>query len=503
MKKIYFAIVLVVLCVPASFAQNITKQSYEKARQVLDRAVAAYGGLDALRSVENFSFKAVGDRVQRNQSRRTFTAERTPYQSEITVDAKNNRYLWVQKGGYPGGFVYHVGQAVNKTDMTSFDLTRNTSTARQNLPPTLIRYWLRWLPQYLVLNSVERAQHLRYVGKTEHAGRALEAVSYSNEDGTQMTLYFDSKTGLLTKTETLGTDAFFGDAVYEVEFPAYRTENGRQVPAGRIARVNGEPTEELRFERFAINGSVTDDNFKAPSGLKAVTLPASPPPPVNKLSENVYTVLAGGYNVLVVSFKDYLFVMETPGNDNVSRQAIELIKKTFPGKPIKYVAVSHHHDDHAGGLRAYIAEGATLIAAPGEKSFFEKVVQSKFTIAPDALTRNPQPLKIEILAGGRRVLTDGSVTVEILDIGSGPHAEEMLVAYLPNEKIIFQGDLLNNSSNGDAAVANDTTAHFAEWIEKRKLPVEKIVPVHGTAQTMDNLRQAVTEWKTSKSSAKN
>lgn len=119
------------------------------------------------------------------------------------------------------------------------------------------------------------------------------------------------------------------------------------------------------------------------------------------------------------------------------------------------------------------------------------------------MTRNPQPLKIETITGGKRVLTDGATTVEIHDIGSGPHADEMIVAYLPNEKILFQGDLLNNPSNGDAAIANDTTAHFAKWIETRKLAVEKIVPVHGTVQTINELREAIAKMSGAKNSAKN
>ncbi|MBC8039115.1 MAG: MBL fold metallo-hydrolase, partial [Opitutaceae bacterium] len=159
----------------------------------------------------------------------------------------------------------------------------------------------------------------------------------------------------------------------------------------------------------------------------------------------------------------------------------------------RYVAVTHHHDDHAGGLRTYIAEGATIIALPGEKSFFEKIVKSKFTITPDTLSMNPQPLKIETVEKGKRIFTDGTMTLELLDIGSGPHTDEMLVAYLPNEKILFQGDLLNRPLNGDAPIANDTTVHFAKWIETKKLAVDKIVAVHGTVSTMNELRTAVAE----------
>src|SRR4030095_6252344 len=103
-------------------------------------------------------------------------------------------------------------------------------------------------------------------------------------------------------------------------------------------------------------------------------------PPSTKYADNIYTVDAAGYNVLVVGFKDYVFVMEAPNGDATSRQAIAAIKKLFPGTPIWSLAVTHHHDDHAGGIRTYVAEGVTVIGSPGEKTFFEKVMKSSFTI---------------------------------------------------------------------------------------------------------------------------
>ena len=489
MKKPYFGLILAVLCFQSIFAQNLTKQSYEKAREVLDRSVAAYGGLENLRGIQNFTLKAVGETVQRNQSRKTFMAERTPYQTDVTVDMKNNRFAQINKGGYPGGFSYHGGFAVDKTDGVSFDLIRSTIVARPNVPPAAIRFRQRWIPHYWVLNAVERSSRLRYVGKAEFDKRPHTAISYSNEDGAENTLYFDDKTGLLSKFEGMGTDVFFGDVVQEMIYPAYRSENGQQIPTGRITKTNDEVTEELRFEQLVFNTTLTDAQFKAPADFKAVTFP--PAPPFTKISENVYTVTAGGYNVLAVGFKDHVFVMEAPGGDAVSRAAIEQIKKLFPEKPIRFVAVTHHHDDHAGGLRTYIAEGATVLSLPGEKTFFERIAKSKFTIDPDSLTRNPKELKLEIINGGRKVLSDGTTTVEILDIGAGPHTEEMLVAYLPNEKMVFQGDLLNRPANGDAPLANDTTVHFAKWLDGKKLAVDKIIGVHGPVSTVDELRQAV------------
>src|SRR5215213_43385 len=304
MKRIFFLTILTFLCLQSVFAQNATKQSYEKAREVLDKAVAAYGGLENLRGIQNFTLRAVGDTVQRNQSRKTFMAERTPYQIDVTVDVKNNRFVQVAKGGYPGGFSYQSGLTVDKTDGVSFDLIRNTSVARPNIPPAAIRFRQRWLPQYWVLNAVERSSRLRYIGKAEFDKRPHTAISYANEDGGEITLYFDDKTNLLSKFENLGTDVFFGDVVFETIYPSYKNENGQPLPTGRILKTNDELTEELCFEQLVFNTTLADDKFKVPAGMKEITFPA--PPPFNKITENVYTVNAGGYNVLVVGFKDYV-----------------------------------------------------------------------------------------------------------------------------------------------------------------------------------------------------
>jgi glyoxylase-like metal-dependent hydrolase (beta-lactamase superfamily II) len=497
MKYVAIIFSVSIFLVFSAFGQSITQESYAKARPVLDRAVAAYGGLKDLRAIENVSFRGEGEFVHRNQSPRPFTSVRTPYKASFIVDTKNTRYRQAQDGHFPGGFHWVNGFAINKTEGVSWDSIRGTMNPVPNVPAANFRQRLRMMPQLIILNAAERVSRLRYLGQTTFDGRAHTVLSYANEDGLEISLYIDDKTNLLSKYEVLGTDVFSGDVVTESIFTGYRNESGRMVPTGRLDRRGGEPIFELKYLDVVFNAPLTDDNFKVPEGIKAAA-PAPVAQPSTRISDNIYTINASGYNVLAVGFKDHVFVMEAPNGDNISRQAIAEIKKVFPGKPIKYVAVTHHHDDHAGGIRTYFAEGATLLAVPGEKAFFEKVAKSVFTVDPDSLTLNPQPLKIELVDNKKRVLTDGTVTVELIDIGSGPHAEEMLVAYLPNEKMLFQGDLINRPLNGDRPIANDTSAHFMNWINSSKLAVDKIIPVHGTITTVDELRKAVAEMRSAK-----
>lgn len=492
MNRLSTVAFLILLLAGFASAQSATMDSYLKARAVLDRAVAAYGGVEALRSIENVSIKVEGDSVHRNQSKKAFAFDRTPLKAEYIIDLKNTRYRQRLDGHYPGGFDWVNGFAINKTEGVTWDELRGTFNPIANVPASNFRRRIRIVPHLMVLNALDRSSRLRYLGAANFDGRLHSVISYSNEDGLEISLYIDDKTGLLSKNEYLFTDAFTGDTLSEMVYTGYRQENGRMVPIGRKDLLSGELVGDTRFTEVRFNSPLTDDNFKIPAGLK--TAAAAPPAqPFTKYSDNVYTVNAGGYNVLAVGFKDHVFVMEAPGGDGVSRQAIAEIKKLFPGKPIKFIAVTHHHDDHAGGIRTYIAEGSTLIGLPGERKFFEKVATSRFTIDPDSLTLKPAPLKFDAIAEGRRVLSDGTTTVELIDIGPGGHTDEMLVAYLPAEKLVFQGDLLNRPSNNDPATINDTTVHFAGWLENSKLAVERIIGVHGPPSTLEELRKGVVE----------
>jgi glyoxylase-like metal-dependent hydrolase (beta-lactamase superfamily II) len=488
-------VALVVFVSPFALAQNATYDSYTKAREVLERSIAAYGGIERLRAIENVTFRAEGDTVHRNQSRKPFAADRTPFNASYMIDAKNMRYRQSQDVWFPGG--YHVvnGFAMNKTEGMNWNVQRASMTPLQNIPPANFRGRLRMFPQFIILNAADRRSVLRFIGTMEFDGRAHDVVSYANEDGLAISLYIDQKTSLLSKYETLGTDSYSGDVVNEVIFPGYRDQNGQLVPTGRVDKRSGDVMLDLKYLDVVYNAPLTDDDFKKlPDGIRPATPAPANPPSTMKYADNVYTVnVTPDYNSLVVGFKDYVFVMEAPNNDATSRRIIADIKKLLPDKPIRYLAVTHHHDDHGGGIRTYVAEAVTVIGLPGQKTFFETVMKSSFTINPDALTLKPQPMKWESIEGRKRVLTDGTTTVELIDIGPSPHAEEMLIAYLPNEKLVFQGDLLDRYDN--QPIINDITVHFSNWLDQSKLDVARVLAVHGPPSTRDELRQGVAEKK--------
>ncbi|HEX8920245.1 MAG TPA: MBL fold metallo-hydrolase, partial [Pyrinomonadaceae bacterium] len=265
----------------------------------------------------------------------------------------------------------------------------------------------------------------------------------------------------------------------------------------------GEVTQEVKHSGVQINTRPAESAFERPQGFDDLPVNnPTPTPTVVELAKDVYLVqdAANGYNVMFVAMNDHILVVEAPLNDGTSKRVMAKIKETVPNKPIKYIVPTHFHDDHSGGIRTYMGEGATVVTTPGNKAYFEKVAQAVRTIAPDSLSMKPRPPVIETVQNMKRVFTDGQHTVELYDIGPGPHTKEMLVVYLPKEKILFEGDMLGLPA-GSALIpaANETTVHFAERIKALGLAVDKIASVHGRTATMEDLRAAVE--KADKSSA--
>jgi glyoxylase-like metal-dependent hydrolase (beta-lactamase superfamily II) len=279
--------------------------------------------------------------------------------------------------------------------------------------------------------------------------------------------------------------------VQETIFPGYRAVERVMVPTGRQTRRGGDLIEDVKYTDVRFNTRPADAAFARPEGFEEQTATA-PPARETKLADGVY-LFESAANSLVVEFDTYVLVVEPYAGGRGPKPTLNKAREMFPGKPVKYVVVTHYHDDHSGGLRSYIANGVTVVTTPANQKYFERMAASTFTLAPDDQTRAPRRALFEFVRDRKRVFTDGKQTLEIIDIGPSPHAAEMLIAYLPKEKLVFQGDLVNLPFSGQylPTTVNDTTLHFFDAVQRLKLDVQRIAAVHGPSTTFDDLRAAV------------
>jgi glyoxylase-like metal-dependent hydrolase (beta-lactamase superfamily II) len=145
------------------------------------------------------------------------------------------------------------------------------------------------------------------------------------------------------------------------------------------------------------------------------------------------------------------------------------------------VVTTHHHWDHFGGIRTAIDEGATIVTSEHNKELVERVGTAPHTIAPDRLAASKKPVKVQTV-GSMATLTDGTRTIELHTLANYLHAGDMLVVYLPKEKILAEADAFTppaqpTGSLNAAAVVSAQALY--DNIQRLRLDVQTIVPFHG------------------------
>ena len=213
---------------------------------------------------------------------------------------------------------------------------------------------------------------------------------------------------------------------------------------------------------------------------------------IEKAADGVWFLAGGTHNSVAIEMSDHLILVESPLYDGRALAVLAEAKKLAPGKPIRYVINSHHHFDHSGGLRTAAAEGATLVTSEQARPWFERILANANAISPDALAKSGRK---PVVAGvnGRRTFSDGNRTVEVFMIEESVHARGFMMVWLPRERLLVQADAYTPGPPNAPAPAqpNANNVNLAQNIERMKLDVDRILPLHGRMVPLSELMTAV------------
>jgi len=189
---------------------------------------------------------------------------------------------------------------------------------------------------------------------------------------------------------------------------------------------------------------------------------------------------------------DHLVVIDGPQDDARSTALIAEVKKTVPDKPIKFVVNTHHHFDHAGGLGAFVADGATIITHESNKAFLEQSLAAPRTVQPDKLAQSGKKATVEGMQD-KRVLSDATRVVELHLIQGTIHDDGIIMAYLPKEKILVEADVYIPAAPNASLPTQPNPNNVALYdnIERLKLTVDQILPMHGRKVPLAELQKSI------------
>lgn len=335
------------------------------------------------------------------------------------------------------------------------------------------------------------------------SGNATEEQRYFNRlDQTVNVIGFNAgkyhitgefdKDNLLTRVVTAFPTPMQGDTQIEVRYTDWKdVGGGAKFPFHIHAHQGDHPLMPGGRNWFDVR--VTDAKVNVPEA--ALTVPdnvrnaATPQVRVasQKLADGVWFIGGGSHNSLAVEFKNFVAVIEGPLDDARSNAVIAETHKLIPNKPIRYLVVTHHHWDHAGGMRAFVAEGATVIADDRARDYYREVVLAPQprTLVADRLstypfaTTGPGTLSLQTFTD-RYSIGDGTQTIELYHVDGLNHAADMLIAYLPQSKILVNADLYGPPPPGGNIqnVAENAIVLYRN-VKRLKLDVATHAPIHG------------------------
>jgi glyoxylase-like metal-dependent hydrolase (beta-lactamase superfamily II) len=190
--------------------------------------------------------------------------------------------------------------------------------------------------------------------------------------------------------------------------------------------------------------------------------------------------------------KDYVIVVEGPLGDLRSNAVMAEVKKLVPNKPIKYLINTHHHFGHAAGVRAYAAEGITIVTHEINRPYYECAAANSWNLAPDRLAKLRKKPVFQTM-GDNMVLTDGTRSVELYQIVGNVHHDGIIMEYLRKEKFLIEADVYTPGPAGaePPKVPAPRAVNLEANVRRLNIEVDRILPSHGRIVPYGELLAAI------------
>jgi len=365
----------------------------------------------------------------------------------------------------------------------------------------------------VVIEMKQHPDRVSEIADQKVAGKAFPALQYRGDYGTFIVM-FDPASNLPARVRTLDWDGIEGDSVFDAEYWDWRDVGGAKIAFHTLYTLNGMKIVDLKLSSATANPALTPATFNIPENIlagAAKSTPANMTPyqwvlrreflgfyvdsdamytddgdslRLEDVGPNISMTQGGSHNTIFIATNSYLIAVEAPNDDGQSMQSMDMAKKKYPGKPVRYLILTHHHVDHVGGMRAYAAEGATIVVGKGDGDYYRKVLARPETLNRFAPKKAFTAKVIEV--DGKWSVNDGGREVDAYAI-ENPHAAGYDIVYVPDARLGVVTDLY---TPGAPVPSNPAVAALVKGIDKWGIKPERFAGGHGSVGPYADVVQA-------------
>lgn len=460
-------------------------------RALVTRAVEAMGGEPALRALRTIAMDVTSASFGIGQEETPETPPRLTATQVVRTsrDHGGNRVLSVTESR-PGAGAGGVNRTRSIMTATG-GLSENNGVqapAAANAVAAFARV-SNQPPERLLLWALDNPGSLRAIPPKTWRQVSMHGVrAVSGQDSVAM--YFDPISGYLTVVETITDDPVLGDRSTAQLLTRWTPSGALKYPRQIDVLVNGRVQSAATVTAVTLDGPLADSLFAIPDSIVARARAAAPPaaPPItvqmNQLAPGVWRAEGGSHHSLVIEQSDRVVVIEAPQTAIRSRAVLDTIRGRFAGKPVRQVVMTHHHWDHSGGVREYMAQGVTVVAHERNVAFVRGIAGAPKTVAPDELSRRPRTPAVTPVRDSL-VLGSGEARVVLYPLSTS-HAEGLLAAYLPAHRLLFTSDVLTPGPT----LAPIGSGEIVAFARARGIAVERYAGGHGGIASWADMERA-------------
>src|SRR6188768_563678 len=257
--------------------------SLSRDQELVDRALTAMGGADALRNLRSATLKGTVKHWEPEQSQvpggeARFAAEAT---FDITLDFVNHvsRTDWVKNFAYPAPrtFTYTEVVTPDAGAVIGIDSNGRTQESLANKPPmhamsglrlATTQRELRRASPALLLEMRSNPGRVIRMGNVEIGGVSHPALSY-NAGAHNFVVLFDPRSGLPARVRTLDFDNMWGDVDYDLVLAEWQEVAGVRMAASQRYELNGRTVADIRITQVVPNPAINPAGMVIPTNLRA------------------------------------------------------------------------------------------------------------------------------------------------------------------------------------------------------------------------------------------